>query len=482
MKSTDENSTQIRCEPGAAGIIMSFVNNGAMTRDRMVYEWVDNSLDAKARQIRITRNETHVEIRDDGIGCNEPRVILTPSRSRPHDSGARSGMFGMGGKIASMRASQGQRTDVESVHNGMLYRIEADWSAMVQADEWTMRQSGPVPARDGRRGTIIRNLGPKGPITFPGADRIAAKLAFDYADALEAGVSIALVIDGKRYDVCPYRLPRFVDKVEFEVEFDGHRVRGFCGLVHPDESNPRPGWTFHWGPHRVLMTTEDPADGKYCGRIQGHVYLPLNWSDVNVTKDDFGMLDPTELYTLIGNECRRIIDAAQEASEDYEIKTFTEQVNSLLNGTIIVAANGRRPGSAGKVGTVESKDTGREHKKFNVWKPGTRGTARTTPAIPQRIEVHWNDNIENSWEVSINGKRSRVAHITLNHARPIISSLREKKNAHGVFAFCTQALASYLGINRELQSCFGFSDLAEVHEIFDRLTGSGSQPAKKATA
>lgn len=470
------------CPPGACGMIMTFMNNNSMTRERMIREWVDNSLDAKSRLVMVTRNKDFVEIRDDGQGCADPQAILKLSRSYIHGNGSRSGMFGMGGKIASLRASQGQRTYVETIHEGQIHRLEANWRLMMERDSWSFGTTKPIAAKNGQTGTTIINDGPDGPITFPGAERISERLGFDYMDAIKSGVLIVLKIDGKRYEIKPYRIPKFSQECDFSFDYDGYKIEGMCGIVAAGELNPYPGFTFHWGPHRVLLTTEDPADGKFCGRIQAHIKLPEGWDNVNVTKDGWKTDDPTALYDMLGGASRHIIDAAQEASEDHELATFTNEIESLLNGTILVRANGRRPGNSGQQGTVEPKDTDRRHKKFNIWRPGDRGTAKCSPAVPQRFEVHWRDDIENTFDISISGNRKTVAHITLNHSRPIIGALRNSKNAYGVFSFSAMALASHLGINRDQQQLFGIVDLFKVNEIFDALTGNQLSEQQKATA
>ncbi len=461
---------------GAKPLILPPLRDRSLTAIRAAREWFDNGLDAGATSIEIILGDDGLLIRDNGNGCEDVTSLLMFGKSKPHGDGRRAGMYGLGGTMSNVKFSDATITDVTTVHQGKLHSARADWERQLKEDRLFVIPMPSQKPKPGERGTTIFNHGCKA-FGSKHAD-IVDQLGFDYYDVLKAGVAISLDIKGKKFPIKPYSPPRFTDRCEFSFEYHGSTVHGFCGVVSPEVIHKHEGWTFHWGPHRVLTTNVAPADGRYCGRLEGHVWLPESCVNPNITKDDFADPQPEDLFAEIGRHCERIIAAASCASTEYELGELKAAVESELNDglTLPIAAKGARPGSAGKVGAVIPTGNGSPHKHFNIWQPGTRGTARISVSIPQRYEVHFEPNMgDDVFRVQMNKGRNPVAHLTLNSSHDDFREAIETGHAPTIKLACKFILTAHLAIHKEEQQLMGIVGEMDFHDVYRRLTSRSSQ-------
>ena len=116
-----------RMEIHARGIIEQYAHNEKLTWKKMIPELIDNALDAKARTFDFNKDGNTLVIKDDGIGCPDPRVMVSLGESKAHATGSpRSGRYGLGGKASCIRASQAGLVEIVSVHDGQLSKIAVD--------------------------------------------------------------------------------------------------------------------------------------------------------------------------------------------------------------------------------------------------------------------------------------------------------------------------------------------------------------------
>jgi hypothetical protein len=466
--------------PRARGIIKQYANRSDMTWTKKCCEWFDNSLDAGARSIVVAKDRDVLTIADDGRGCCDPRVMIDLGHTREHQDGApRSGFFGLGGKVAGIRASQQGRVKVESVVDGTVYSVVADWGRMVEQDEFFYERFEPRPARKNQAtGTTITIFNCR---KFRDLDVLIRELGYLYTDPLAAGATIVLDIDGDRRALEPYAPPPFSDSVEFECEVRGLTIRGGCGVVEEGVTNHYPGWTFHWGPHRVLKRCSEPAGDRTTARLHGHVYLPHAWPSINLTKDDFAD-EPDDLFEAVGQACERIIEAADRAAVSIELQGFTLQVEEKLNASLTsmrARVKGRRPGSQGKSGAIEPNGNGKAHEHFSKTQPGDKAddaSSALEKRLPQLVKVHWDSTIDAPFRVETKGKRKVLADILLNQTNALIGNFHRRNDADGLNAFVLLLLCSKLSIDEGEQRKFGFVDEMELEEMFSIMTSSVSMP------
>lgn len=471
--------------PAARGIVMGHANDARMTWLRIMKEYFDNSLDADAHAIEFIKDGPELVIRDDGRGCPDPIVMVSLGHTKPHSADSpRSGFYGMGGKVAGIRASQGTSVEVESVVGGRTHRVIANWRRMIEEDRFLYDRYDPMPAlRTSRPGTTIKiyNCRP-----LANLDKIVRDLEWSYADPLASGVSIRIAIEGHARQLRPYEPPPFADSMDCTIDHRGRPVRILCGLVADGHPNPYPGFTFHWGPHRVLKLSTDPAGSKSVSRLQGHVYLPPGWDNHNLTKDDFAE-EPEDLYAAIGAACRRIIDAADQAGTTLELQGFSAQIEERINRTlesIRVGIKGRREKPENpKRGAVIPTGTGSPHRHFTKSQPGDKATAEELAdqelarRIPTRVQVRWDETLETPWWVDIRGKRNVVGEVILNPSNRLIGAMRNGGDIAGLELAVTFIVCSHFDINKGDQKMFGIFQEMNMMDLFALMSSRPTPPA-----
>lgn len=413
--------------PGVAGVI-KIIQGQKHFWDEAFKEWIDNSIGAGAKNIRIRRTKEVLEIIDDGIGCNEIELMvkIAGSGMRWDDLACK---YGIGGKMSQIRASNDGYIEIDSVHKDVTSKIAIDWNECVQQDAMGFASFVQGPTLPGSKtGTTIRIRNAK---QFYKVDQYMDDLGHFYAgELLRHGKTFTFEINGKETVVKPYRAPSFDGKpVHFEIDYRGHHIKGFCGVVKSGLVNRHAGFSINWG-YRLLKVTTEPAGKHLANRIYGEVYLPRTWKDVNITKDDF-TVDVDDLMEQIGVACAGVIERGDMQYSDFSLNETCQLAGEMLTGAVSrggavaggdVLLKGARPGRGGKTGTVVATGNGKPHRNWTQTQPGDKpstllsGMGRVK--IPRSIRITWDHLGDEIYRVDINGTNHRTMAITLNQDNP----------------------------------------------------------------
>lgn len=435
--------------------ILRLLRDIKMSWHQMFSEWVDNSLDAKATIIEITIGGDTLEISDNGHGCPDLFAMESPAKSL-HTAHTVAGMFGAGGVMGQINGGNGGRVKVSSNHKKRWSEIEIDWNACIEANQFepiSHIEKAPLPGVP--TGTKIQM--PKAR-KIANLERLIEGLGHTYAVKLRKGrVTISFKVDGKIHKVSPFAIPKFVDRVDFEFDYQGHRIKGFFGLLPEGVRNPHPGWSIHWG-HRFMMVTKAPAGDRIVNRAYGEIYLPPTWKNVTPTKDDFSS-DAEGLWELVGQHCDRIVKLAEDQSVDLEFNEATEIAGEMLMRAITgnkSRIKGERPGSTGKTGAVSPTGTGGEHRNFNTFQPGDKeADGHGLPVsikMPSRIRITWDETLDAPFAIDVAGTRSRTMTITLSKAYPQLHEF--KTDPSKLATLCCGFVAEKLSNDQRFEGMF----------------------------
>lgn len=450
--------------------ILRFLRDSNMRWDVMFKEWIDNSLGARARNIIIRSKGKVLEIVDDGDGCDDLIVMESPARSgnRPHDI---AGMYGIGGVMSQIHASQGGLVEVSSVHKNRQSEIAIDWNECLESNRFTPKYHNQIPSSpDATTGTTIRIHRAK---RFRDTEKIITDLGHDYAYVLRHGRRILFEIDGDVKEVIAYEPPPFDKKVRFDFDFQGHRIKGFCGVLKQGFTNHYPGWSVHWG-YRVAMVTKAPAMGHLVNRIYGEIELPRTWKNIVPTKDDFTS-EADDLWEKIGELCTEVLERGDVQSTDFAIQEASEIVGGLLTEAIggdRALIKGRRPKKGEDEGTVEPSGDGPEHKKFTTSQPGYKPSdldgIEGLEKAPKKIRIAWDEAMTQAYRIDITGtSRSRIMTIMLNSGNPQIYDFIKDPNK--LVTICCHFMATDLTNTPQYRGMFPEFVRDEVKETFDAL-------------
>lgn len=458
--------------------IISVFRAQPLTWKQMMSEWIDNSFGAKAKKVTFRKADRVFQIIDDGQGCDD-LLRMESLASSIKTVGNKASMYGIGGVKSQIHASQAGRIEVESVTKDKVSHIAIDWGGCLREDKLLAATFDWFPARRAKTGTVITIHDCKRIKDIP---RLARDLGYSYSGELREGRSIVMEIDGEKRKIKAYEHPPFSREVSFEFEFQGHKIRGFCGLVERDSPNPYPGWSAHWG-YRFLGQFNDPAEGKPTNRIYAEVYLPETWKDISVNKDSFIQDDET-FWGVVAEHCREIIDLADAESMEIELTTASRAAEDIIGQALGSKGRikGARPGDAGKNGTVEPTGNGSEHRKFTTIQPGDKvaGDDIMPARTPDKVRIVWDPTIEDLYSIASSGTRGRTFILTLNDSIPQIAEFRDdpSKLATYCLGFVAREIAEGPDQVQRMFPAFRGSEFKDVYRrLLDRLAAPQHQTA-----
>jgi hypothetical protein len=462
--------------------ILRVLRNSRMYWINMCREWIDNSLGARAETIRFRFTDEMLEIIDDGDGCDDLSMMESPARSVKYAHN-RASMYGIGGVMSQINASQGGAVKVFSVHRRLTSQITIDWNECIEQNLFRAQEYTANPTPDGvATGTKIRIQQAR---RIGDLDKLIADLGHDYAGYLRSGKKIIFEINGEEYPVLPFRSPKLTDRVKIDFNFQGHHITGFCGIVKKGVPNPYPAWNVHWG-YRCAFKTIAPADGKLTNRIYGEIYLPDEWSNIVPTKDNF-TTDSDDLWEQVGTICAEIIDKADSESTELELTGAAGIAGGLLTeavGEWEASIKGRRPGCTNKHGTVIPTGTGTPHRNFTHVQPGDKparnGDILGEKGVPKRIRIAWDETLNDTYTIDVSTGRNPTLTITLNTKKPIY---RFHGDAHDLAILCAGYIAhEYTSNNDKFDGFFPMIKEMDYHKIHDELLGRIAVKASATTS
>jgi hypothetical protein len=446
--------------------ILRVVRGQRLSWKEALKELIDNALDANANNTEIVMSGESFSIKDDGEGCDDLYAMesLASSIKSKH---TKAGMYGWGGVMAQIRATNGGNVIVHSVTRDWDSTIVIDFVECIENDRFETKEYGKSPAlprsKTGTKITIERAK--RRSLNKP--KEVMEELSYSYSDILKLGKKIVFEIDGEKTAIKPFKAPPFEgEQVSTTFDFRGHAISLLCGVVKEGVTNRYSGWSVHWG-HRIVKVTGDPANGRVCRRIYGEVHLPETWRNINPTKDDFTE-DVEELWEKIGELCSDIIARADQQTTDLEFKDASDMVGDIL--TRAIGIKGRRPNRNGDAGTRTPTGEGSSHQNFTTSQPGDKapGVGNANFAkVPSRIRVAFDESLEYAYQIETGGTKNRTMTITLNKSMPQVFHF--KNDPIGLAALCCAYIAHEFVDNKKFDGVFPEFKDKEYHEIHNDL-------------
>lgn len=391
-------------------------------------ELVDNSFDAGASLVAIylvdDDDKKIVTVFDNGHGCDDMEAMLQQGNHKPSPT-TRLGRFGVG--LTDTAWAISTCTIIESVCNGVRYRVRAVWSEVSRSELWTtlVSEETDEPGADSCTKITLflsdkKNLPHKNAID---------ELGFYFSPAIEDyGCKIIIVNGDKHRTIEPHQLPPLTDVVHESFKVDGKDVEIYVGIVKNGYPNKRRGLIYQHA-HRVLGTSSRAMGNYGHSRISGRVKLGDGWS-ISRNKEEVSEVEQDRLAAAIHKRCKHIFAKADFEADEIITTRLTNAVENRMNEAITgLGRRGRerRPRTGEKTGTVEPKLS--NIKRVNVLKVDP---AKPPTAIERKggrsgkIMVEWSDSMNGLMgEAAIEGGRVRI---TLNKKEPKLRAWKRSGN------------------------------------------------------
>lgn len=356
-------------------ILESYAHRTGMTWQIVIFEWLDNALEAKAKSILIEFGNKFVAVKDNGHGTEKLGAFGTLGSHVPHGVGPdRISRYGVGCKDGALWVGKENGTlHVRSVHRGRVRECRFDWQE-ISRNGWQCDDPTNVEAPPNEIGTRIA-ISPVIP-RLPVFGKLLESIGYHYGPALREGVQILVKHRSLGTDavpVKPWSKPALEDGViNTTVDVDGKKARVIVGVIKQGEITARRGFTYYrdW---RVLIPNTAQGCGDYNpAHVCGLVELDSSWR-LNTNKD--GFLDSEKLFRAVEEAARPVLERAHQQGTSITNEKFTATVAGMMNaGRKDPNAKGKR--RRGKVpmkpGAVEPTGTGPKHTQAENEQPGKR--------------------------------------------------------------------------------------------------------------
>lgn len=411
------------------GVIRALSRQARISWIEALAEAIDNSLDAGASKVKIqidtTKGRSRLRITDDGKGCSQPSVMVSPGCRRDHDT-TELGRNGIGLKdalftLCGERHTSIIRTVVEVGEERHFITYVTDWARAWETGS-VKGDAHVLAARAEQVGTTIEAKPLKPDVRAPALEQTVSRIGYLYSPALKSGKSITIEINGKERIAGPWEPPPFARSVAREFARDGRRFRVTIGVVAPGTQNKREGLTHVQGfrvveahPGRGLGTADT---SRICGVVELLDGFILD-------KNKGALLDAeAEFVTecLCGDpEIMALVEEAESQSHDLTLEQLRSEATSLLNislGRAEPTLKAKRSGVKNPgAGTVEPTGTGPGHRQARRTQPGrTFGGAHTGS-----LKVTFVDRGEDEPPVTAD---SRSGNVAFNTSHPRFDALK----------------------------------------------------------
>jgi histidine kinase/DNA gyrase B/HSP90-like ATPase len=355
--------------------LLDSIRNQNLFRPYLLFELLDNSLDAGARRVSIEIDPGGIEVVDDGAGCADLSKMFTMGGRQQHAT-TKVGWYGIGFKDAVI--SLGEVTRVTSVHDGIARRVVCDWKRLQASGVWEI-EDPEVYTTDAPNGTQVRieRLLRSGRLSPSQTQGLRARLSLHYLPALEEGKQILLRT--KRRDqgvtIPAYQMPVLEHAVQAEVEAHGHRARFVVGLVPPGVPCEDRGFFVSYGFRVVEKGSMVGLGDEAVPGVLGRLTLLGRWE---LTKNKEKVHGLETLAEVMEAHCAPLVELARDRARTILLTGAVKGVNDLLRAVFLQHGKARRPGPHVKVGSVPATGTGSRHRQASTVSGlgGTRGPRR----------------------------------------------------------------------------------------------------------
>lgn len=437
-------------------------------------EWIDNSIDAGATQVKLAlvkapTGKWVLTIDDDGCGKEDLDPFFQLGAHEAHANGKGSGLYGFGGIQAALWVGgENSRLEVQSTRDGYTRGNFADWKSVRQSGSWQIEDPQVCEAPRGEHGTkitvtpVVRQVQ-----SGESWERTLARLAWIYSPAIKRGVQIQVrkqasnrVLVATEY---PPLRPGIVDTV---IHINGKSARLYAGIVQDGAPNPHPGLTYM---HRYRALSDMTETHLGCGgaptaRIFGVVDVDDSFKR---TTNKTGLRDPEEVVEAVERAMAPITEEANRHGMELRSSAFASAVEAAVNAGLALGDGARasRPGKGGKRGTQASTGIGPKHMNATVKQPGGPMPWR----IASGLRVTWHP-------MGTEAGAGRIAgtSVMLNTDCALVRLARDTDNVLATKAVVDSLVsASYAFSGGDRNYCFSFAvDDEDASRMFGSVFGN----------
>lgn len=347
----------IEVEPS---FLYSIRNKARHNWQAMVCELIDNSINASAKNVRVSFLGGNVfRIEDDGIGTPDLMRLVTLGKRHHHEGG--NGRYGVGCKEAIIW--MWGTTILTSETADAANELTVHWEDIACGDSPFPTAASITPvSRSSKTGTCITCYADRRPAGKT-LNNIRCDIGATYTPAIEDGVRIRFKTSGREATVLPRAWPQIADGklIEDTIIAAGREVRIKMGIVAEGATNTYcNGFSFEQRGHRVIKETSLGAHGLSVSRIAARISLGREW-EVSTNKDD--LLDFTdELGDAIYERCADLMCEASEQAISIEDAAFARELaNAVLANSKKKGRENRNKGETS--GTAQPANTGRRRRQ-----------------------------------------------------------------------------------------------------------------------
>lgn len=418
--------------PPTGEYLRSVVNDRLEIREAFG-EFVDNSIDANARSIRIEVGEKKggligwIRIEDDGDGCGDLIDMVRLGKHTEHKTTVL-GRFGIGAKNAMLWLGGLDSTvTIASTwkHDNTIRRLRLAWKEYAKAWRISRDLLDESKAELGARGTVIEirpciRRFPEG----KALESLLRELGYLYSPAIKRGVQIQLRV--RRRGAEPvvlqrWELPELMEVVDTEILVGERRARVHVGIIKEGQSNPRPGITYVHGFRVVKPNGALGCGGMDHSNICGFVSLDHSW-ELTKNKDDVSQ-HKEELGAAVFAVLRELLQKAAARDQALQFSEFNDEVEKQLNAMLGGGADSKAKRDPGEeTGTKPPRNTGRKHTRAAKEQDGSTFRRRFGSLRVNYIDLGDAEKL---------GEHSE-SRVILNTGNAFIANIRAQQNKEAV--------------------------------------------------
>lgn len=376
---------QVRCLiPGIGGLITSKRAERAITAPKALGELIDNSLDAGAKTVRISRRENRdLVVWDDGLGCSDLDKFVQFGQRIDKDGTL--GMYGVGFCDVSMWAAEAGT--VISRADGVRRTVDFDYEEMIRTGTPNYIFSDPV-SDPGPPFTevILRRMLAGRFRNLP--ETIRDRISYQYAPAIWKAKNLFF----NEVLITAARLPNLKHGKSVSGVFRGRSWTMRAGLLDEPEIRPwHPGHTYIFG-GRVLACTPDGMREYQSRKFFAIVEMlpsPGNRWELDRNKEGFRDSETErEFLDILWPDCQPLIREAYEEGETFDLDhAFPHLAQTLLEAYEEVTQRERRKRPGGAHGSVTPVGSPRRRENAASSDPTKTGSVKASKARQQPVSL-----------------------------------------------------------------------------------------------
>jgi hypothetical protein len=332
-------------------------------------EIFDNSFDAGANDIEVTRDGEELTVRDNGRGVIDMSALFALGA---HESeGETIGRYGVGFKDAAIWLADA--VEVDSFNGRQRFGTHVNWPKIEKSGSWEINISETF--MDSKTPTytslVFRGLNSK-VIRSMNSNSID-QLAYEFAPGLRAGARIQ-VLDRK---LTPPPHPELTEEVHINDYFEGKHYRLLAGIKANTSEPRRYGYDVAYRHRLMLQHDSRRAFGDYSAlRFYGYLELLDDGADrwtLGTHKQEFE--EREDLYDHLFEQIEPLLKKADEAAREIQFNVNVFNVETILSEA---AKRTIREVRQERTGTTEPgktpSDTGRKRRKAKQSDPEQVGS------------------------------------------------------------------------------------------------------------